>query len=99
MPITMSARRMNSAALRASSGKDGSAMGSPSGCSSGRLPGVLLHRVLQKIQELRNGRQGPVPVGDKRKAARVLDEFGRGRPQALGEDRHGPLLGMTVKLE
>src|SRR5674476_310171 len=82
---------MTSAAWRASFGNDGSPMRSPSGRMNSHLPGVLLHRILQELEKFRDGRQNPVPVGDERETSRILDEFVRGRAQALCKDCHGPV--------
>src|SRR5665811_988533 len=90
---------MTSAAWRASFGNDGSPMRSPSGRMNSHLPGVLLHRILQELEKFRDGRQNPVPVGDERETSRILDEFVRGRAQALCKDCHGQFLAMRVKLE
>src|SRR5947208_56653 len=99
MPMTISARRMASTALRPSSGKDHSSIRSPSRASDTQLPGVLLQGVLEQLEELRDRREDPVPVRDKRYTTRILDQFRSRRAQAPGEDADGYLLCVAIEAE
>src|SRR5712692_10264669 len=100
MPMTTSAVPMDSAARRASSGNASSMDVAMSLCGHARdRLCIFLHGVLQQLEELGDGGQDAVPVGNQGKTQRVLDELRRGPAQALGEGGDSNLLGMPVKLE
>src|SRR5438105_11438359 len=66
---------------------------------AGQLPGILLDRVLQQLEELRDGGEHAVPVRNERKPERVLDEFRRGTVETFRESSDGALLRVAIELE
>ena len=63
-----------------------------------QLP-VRCYSVQKEIEEIGNGGQHAVPVGNERQPQGILQEVLRGLAQALGEGSHRHLLGVPVECQ